>query len=633
MRKAPAVLVTFTLVFLAACGPPTEPAPIRVSGSYWIELSPVIVAADRFYPQQLGVGEGGITRITAGEADLATNAETQLLRESLVNPDLRIIMTVTESFYRLVGRRSAGIDTLADLRGKRIMVPRNTSANYYLVAMLEAVGLTEDDVELVALPQADDVKASMELMSDALLRGEADVISIWEPEPDDAIRQLGDDAIVFQDRSVYREVFNLHTTATALTDPDRRRSVVAFVRAVADASEALKRDPEAFWPHISNVIGYSEAQIEAAWSEMEFPVRIIPDMLDVLEKEEVWVAKERGREPRSREVLAQFIDTSVVEEALADGGPIVIERQGAFAVGGTVLGDPVNASIHCDHGVVEFQIPPSPRAVNLLMWHSASALAWQQRWDGGEGFQSLFLRRGFPVYLWDGPRVGRADWGCADSTYSAETGRDQSNFIAWRFGVEYPRWFEGVQFPIHDAEAWNQATRARYQEYDTVENAELQSLAAAELVARIGPTVALTNSAGGLRALLTALKSDNMAGIVMYENVGFVFPEGGWSGETNGPFGPVVVPLDEFRKLTRIPLQVVWGDNVDQSPRQMAALDQSKRFIELVNEHGGNAELLMLRDAGLVGNTHIPFADMNNLEVADLLSKFLRANGLDGYVR
>ena len=300
----------------AAAPREAEPAPIRVSGSYWIELAPVVVAAQSFYSEPLAVGEGGITRITAGEVDLATNAETQLLRESLVNPDLRIIMTVTESFYRLVGRRSAGIGTLADLKGKRVMLPRRTSANYFLVAMLATVGLTEDDVELVNLPAAADVKTSLDLMSDALLRGEADVISIWEPEPEDAIRELGDDAIVFQQRDVYREVFNLHATATALADPVQRAAIVAFVRAVAEATAALEDDPEAYWPEISSVIGYSEAQIADGWPEMEFPVRIVPDMLDVLETEEVWVARELDREPRSRAELARFIDPSVLEEAL-----------------------------------------------------------------------------------------------------------------------------------------------------------------------------------------------------------------------------------------------------------------------------------------------------------------------------
>ena len=327
MHKLPTALAAFALSFMLLPGAHAQPAgaseqaelaPLRVSGSYWIELSPVVVAAESFYPASLSVDEGGITRITSGEADLATNAETQLLRESLVNPDLRIIMTVTESFYRLVGRRSAGIETLEDLKGKRVMLPRRTSANYFLVAMLETVGLTEDDVELVPLPRASDVKASLDMMSDALLSGEADVISIWEPEPEDAIRQLGDDAVVFQDPSVYREVFNLHARASDLADPDKRRAIVTFVRAVADATAALQEDPQTYWPHISSVLGYTEAQIADGWPEMAFPVHIVPDMLDVLEVEEVWVAKERDRAPRSREELAVFIDASVLEEALAD---------------------------------------------------------------------------------------------------------------------------------------------------------------------------------------------------------------------------------------------------------------------------------------------------------------------------
>ncbi len=312
---------------------------------------------------------------------------------------------------------------------------------------------------------------------------------------------------------------------------------------------------------------------------------------------------------------------------------IVIDRQGAIAVGGTVIGDAEEASLHCDHGFADYQIPVNPRAVNLLMWHSASAAAWQNRWDGGEGFRSIFLRRNYPVYLWDGPRVGRANWGCAQTVYTPTVGQDQRNFVAWRFGAQYPDWFEGVQFPTDDPQAWDRAMRARYQEFDNVENIFLQSRAGAALADAIGPTVALTNSAGGLRALLAAIGSDNIAGIVAYENVGFVFPEGEGPGGPPGRFGPIEVPMNDFMKLTRIPIQVVWGDNVDQVDNYRSALAQSRAFVALVNEHGGKAELLMLRDAGLRGNTHIPFADMNNVAVAELLSEFLAEHGLDAYAR
>jgi len=302
----------------------TPLAPIRVAGARWIELSPVVVAAESFYPQKLTVPSGGVVSITSGAADLATNAETQLLRESVNNPDLRIIMTVSESFYRLVARRSAGISKVADLKGKRALAPANTSAMYYLTAMLRSAGLKEEDVTLVSLPPTQPAPAGQPAvqpnkfrMADALARGDADVIATFEPEPEVAVRKLGNDAIVLQDRKVYREAFNLHARGKDLADPEKRRSIVAFVRAVAEATQALKKDPKPYLPHISSVIGFSLEEISFGWPETEFPVEIIPDMLDVLVTEEAWVAKVSNRAPRSREELAKFIDRSVVKEALS----------------------------------------------------------------------------------------------------------------------------------------------------------------------------------------------------------------------------------------------------------------------------------------------------------------------------
>ena len=313
----------------------------------------------------------------------------------------------------------------------------------------------------------------------------------------------------------------------------------------------------------------------------------------------------------------------------ATASPIMIERQGAFAAGGTVIGDPGSASLSCDHGFVEYQIPVRARKTAIVMWHSSSTVAWQSRWDGGEGFQSIFLRRGYPVYLWDGPRVGRANWGCEDVTYKATPGRDQQNFVAWRFGTKYPNFFPGVQFPTRDRKAYEQAMRARYDEFDTPANALLQADAAAKALERIGPSVLVTNSAGGWRALLTALKSDQVKAIVAYENPGYVFPDGEGPQRAPGPMGPTHVPLDEFKRLTRFPIQFVWGDNIDKSESWPRSLALCRQFVEIVNAHGGHAEILELPRVGLKGNTHLPFADLDNVAVADQLSAFLKHTGLD----
>jgi hypothetical protein len=43
-----------------------------------------------------------------------------------------------------------------------------------------------------------------------------------------------------------------------------------------------------------------------------------------------------------------------------------------------------------------------------------------------------------------------------------------------------------------------------------------------------------------------------------------------------------------------------------------------------VNKRGGNVTLAHLPEIGVRGNTHFPMSDINNLEIGDLPSKFLR---------
>ena len=308
-------------------------------------------------------------------------------------------------------------------------------------------------------------------------------------------------------------------------------------------------------------------------------------------------------------------------------GAIAIARQGSFEAGGKVIGVSTQSSQSCDHGHVEYEIPAASRPMPLFLWHSSSAAVWQRSWDGGEGFQTKLLRRGYATYLWDGPRVGRANWGCEDYSYKAQPGRDQAIFQSWRLGPAFGEFYPGIQFPTGDPAAFDQATRARYDEFDTVGNAQIETDAAAKALGRIGPAVLVSNSAGGLRALMTRLKSDNVKGIVAYENPGYVLPDTMETKLEEGPYGPVYVSEAEFARLTEIPIQLVWGDNVADSQIWSNNYARAEQFAQAVNQRGGHVEILRLPDAGLRGNSHIPFADSNNEEVASLLFDWLERKG------
>lgn len=284
--------------------------PLQAAGNMTtIELSPLLVAADKIYPGEIRLSNGGIPAIVSGIADVATNAETQLLRQSVDDPDLRVIFTVAEGLYRLVARKSAGIRRIADLKGKRITTPPNTSAHYFLVKMLAGAHLSEADVTLVPINPVTQ-------MSAALKDRRIDAISMWEPEAERAIAAVGSDAIAFQNPRVYRELFNLNTSAKVLADPAKRRAIVELLRSLIASSGEIRRRPRQYWPLIAGKLNYTPETVSKSWPNLRYAGGLAPDLLDVMVEEEIWVAKERNRTPRTRSQLASLIDRSLIDEAI-----------------------------------------------------------------------------------------------------------------------------------------------------------------------------------------------------------------------------------------------------------------------------------------------------------------------------
>ena len=324
MRGVPAAIRTglaTTLLVGAAAQAQSDDALTVFGNTTTIEIAPVLVVADRgLYAGGVTVTNGGIPNLfgvetaselfEAGTAPLATNAETQALRNSVDNPDLRIILTVSEGLYRIVAKRSSGISEIADLRGKKIGTIFDTSSNYFVQAMLSTAGLSVDDVELTRV-------FPLTSYATALTTGGLDAVSVWEPGAEYAAEAIGDDAIEFHDPAVYREVFGLNTRAEHLADPAMRARIVGFVRALIEASALIEESPEIAWPLVARSSGLDEEVVARVWRHHSYPATLVPDLLDVLVEEELWLARLAERTPRSRAELATLIDSSVLEEALS----------------------------------------------------------------------------------------------------------------------------------------------------------------------------------------------------------------------------------------------------------------------------------------------------------------------------
>ena len=100
-------------------------------------------------------------------------------------------------------------------------------------------------------------------------------------------------------------------------------------------------------------------------------------------------------------IAAPGCATATRSATTAATGPLVIQSQGSFAVGGTVVTapgtfdpiaqgaysptqDPKGQSLHGDHAYVFYQVPVNARALPLVFWHGhgQSGKTWETTPDG-----------------------------------------------------------------------------------------------------------------------------------------------------------------------------------------------------------------------------------------------------------
>ena len=321
------------------------------------------------------------------------------------------------------------------------------------------------------------------------------------------------------------------------------------------------------------------------------------------------------------------------------GNVLQISEQGSFAVGGTILTDSLGHTYHGDHAYVFYQKPVHARKYPLVFAHGVGQFSkmWETTPDGREGFQNIFLRRSFSTYLVDQPRRGNA--GRSTETITISPAFDEEEwFNRFRIGI-YPDYFKGVQF-CRNKETLNQFFRQMTPNIGSVDF-EVYSDAYAALFDKIGPAIFVTHSQGGPVGWRTLLKTDNIKAIVAYEPGGGIpFPRGQvpeegkiltLSKKTEG----IEVSMSDFMKYTEIPIIVYYGDNLPETNERPELYEWTRRlhlmrkWAALLNKHGGDVTVIHLPEIGLYGNTHFPFSDLNNVEVANHLSKWLHEKGLD----
>lgn len=174
-RILTAVLATSFLIGAVGCGK-TENSQNAVKQIRIMSASnyfPFIIADKKgFFQEAFGEdvevihttadsGSAIMETMTAGEIEFAGLGDMPVIQAKVNGLDVKVISSLfsSTSGYQLIAAKDSGIESITDLKGKRVAVMSGSTSHKLFLKYLNAAGLTENDMEVVYLKNKDQLAA------------------------------------------------------------------------------------------------------------------------------------------------------------------------------------------------------------------------------------------------------------------------------------------------------------------------------------------------------------------------------------------------------------------------------------------------------------------------------------------
>ncbi len=352
--------------------------------------------------------------------------------------------------------------------------------------------------------------------------------------------------------------------------------------------------------------------------------------------------------------LAGPTSAQTLKSVQTSAEPLVLKARGSFFVGGRsveqsaaeILLGP-DDSVTVDQMYVEYMVPTGRTKVPVVMIHGAglSGKSYDTTPDGRMGWFEYFVRQAHPTYVVD--QVGRARSGFnqaalnnklsgANSAPSASVAptapgapapmgpgafRFGDRIGVWtnfRFGPRYGDAFPQSQFPVGAVSELSKQAIPDLTSQVPIPNPTLKALS--DLAIDLGGAVLISHSQSGPFPMDAALiNPDGVRGIVAVE------PGACRANYTD----------EQIAKLAKIPTLVVFGDNLPVLTglggiTWQTRLDGCRSYAARIKAAGGQVAIVHTPELGIRGNSHMLMQDKNNLQIADIIVKWIddRVGGL-----
>jgi NitT/TauT family transport system substrate-binding protein len=289
-----AISVTGVMLIVSGCRSNKGSAPgsaIRLGGPKNIAMLPIIADVKGYFRDEavtveyrpLQTGKIAQDALVSGDIDLGVLVDSNIafIRFQGEN-DIRVVCTIQEKHDdALVARRDRGITKPTDLTGKKIGYLPATTSHIFLARYLAKQGVDINGVTLVSM--------SPPAMQAAVIRGDVDAISAWQPFRFNAMKELGGNGVEFNDESAYVAyalIAGRSRFFDARTDECKR-----VLRALLRAEEFVEKNTDEAIAILADKIPMERDALQAAWKEYRVRVRLDQGILKLVEEEGRWIAE------------------------------------------------------------------------------------------------------------------------------------------------------------------------------------------------------------------------------------------------------------------------------------------------------------------------------------------------------
>ena len=229
-----------------------------------------------------GIGLASYKAMLKGEVDVSGPTEYVVVGGALRHEKVHIISSIVKvDFLSIIGRKDHGIKKVSDLAGKRIGLPQNTIAEFYLGRFLDLHGMNINNVTLVDMNYSEGVNS---------IKSGAVSAVVTLPPFYDSIKSSFDAGVAeWSVQSGYWHFGVLTSTDDWIArNPDL---VVRLLRAIDQANVYIAQHPQEAKAIVQKRLNLDAASIDRAWQRISYTISLEQSLIVAMEDEARWMIK------------------------------------------------------------------------------------------------------------------------------------------------------------------------------------------------------------------------------------------------------------------------------------------------------------------------------------------------------